>query len=140
MKDVNLILRKAYISALSTVGCPVFWGEAPDDTNDAVYIVLSAITNNDSGDFDKSATGTTIQLKIHSWVNKYNPGTATPNIAENVFAALYPTQAFNLDASAEGVQIINTTIFSDTDNDIGSLGGRKYSDRTIIFSHKIIIL
>ena len=139
-KNINLILRKAYRTALATVGCPVYWGEAPDNNSEKYYIVLSAITSSDAASFDKNATNTTIQVKRFDWENKYNPGTGSASIDAALLKALYPYPSFNLNARPDGVQILNTTIFNVFEEQITGLGGRKYTDRTFIFSHKILIL
>ena len=139
-KDINLILRKAYRTALATVGCPVYWGDGPDNDKEQSYIVMSAITSSDAATFDKNATSTTIQVKRFHWENKYNPGTGSSAIDTALLQALYPYPSFNLNVRPDGVQILNTTLFNDFEEQITGLGGRKFSDRTFIFSHKILIL
>lgn len=140
MKDVNLAIRKAYYAALTATGLPVFYGEAPDNITDPVYIVFSAINSSDASTFNSDDTNTTVQVKIHTWANKYNPGTSGASAADEVFQRVYPNRAFNLDLTADGFQMLNTTVSNDFEEPLGMLAGRKYLDRTIIFSHKIFIL
>lgn len=140
MIDINLPLRKAYYNALVATGLPVFYGEAPDDITAQVYIVFSAINSNDASTFTSFDTNTTIQIKIHSWVNKYNPVIAPSNAAALVYGVLLPTPGFNLDTTADGMQIVSTVVNNDFEQELGTLAGRKYSDRVIIFNHKIFIL
>lgn len=140
MKDVNLAIRKAYYAALSATGLPVFYGEAPDNITDPVYIVFSAINSSDASTFNSDDANTTVQVKIHTWANKYNPGTAGASAADEVYQRIYPNRAFNLNLTADGFQMLNTTVSNDFEGDLGMLAGRKYLDRTIIFSHKIFIL
>jgi len=47
MRDINLVIRKAYKTALAGVGAQLFYQQAPDDIADSVYIVISSITSTD---------------------------------------------------------------------------------------------
>lgn len=140
MKDVNLAIRKAYYAALQLTGLPVFYGEAPDNITDPVYIVFSAINSSDASTFNSDDTNTTVQVKVFKWSNKYNSGVATASAADLIYEGIYPSRAFNLDLTADGFQMLNTKLFNDFESEIGTLAGRKYFERTIIFSHKIFIL
>lgn len=136
MIDVNYPLRKAYVSALAPLGYGVYNAEAPDDIDDAVYIVISDLTSGDNKTKNSKQTDTGIRITIHTWQTKYNPGKVVDEVAALVYQAVYPESKSTIEA--DGLQIITTTFDSDT-MDYGTLGERKYISRIIRFRHKIFI-
>ncbi len=58
-------------------------------------------------------------------------------IANQVFQRIYPYTQFNLDLSADDLQMFSTELVSDNTQHISLDNSRAYIDRVIIFRHKI---
>lgn len=145
MIDINTPLLKAYFEALNgnipvpggvgTVG--VYEGEEPDGLQDPIYIVIGPITSSDNS--TKHCTGylPNMPVSIYGWKLKYGGDTVlfVNQVANTIFSILCPNPINTLDA--DGLGIIGTKCSSDTQQSIGELGGRKFCNRILIFSHYI---
>lgn len=142
MKDVNWPLRKIYYSALNgltynSTTIKAFYQKAPDDISDKYYIVFAGLTNNDVSSKQKSDTDTSIRVTIHTYESKYNDGRAADAIAQLVFDAIYPNKQTRPDMSADGLQVVNTSLSQDLVQDYNIQNSREYFDRILTFTHRV---
>lgn len=139
MKDINYPLRKAYNTALETVGIPVYYQFAPNDENSTAYIVFSGIDSNDASTKSSADTDTVIEVRIHTRQDGYINGNSADTYAGLVYDAVYSTQNQVFDLSADGLQMVSTRVQSDNTLDYGVLNNQIFIDRIITFKHKIFI-
>lgn len=142
MKDVNWPLRKIYYAALNglTYNSEIvksFYQKAPDDITDSIYIVYSGVSNNDVSSKQKSNTDTSMRVTIHTHELKYNDGRAADAVAELIFTALYPDKTNMADMSADGLQLVTTTLSGDFIQPYSIQGATEYIDRVLTFTHRI---
>ena len=141
MKDINKALRKAYNLALQNVIVPVYANYAPQDVADSTgsYIVFSNVTNNDTSTKSSSDVTAIMQVAIYSYKDVENDGDAIDDLADLVFAALYPTTKSVLILGI-GMQMVSTELNSDQTQEPMLIGQRVYIDRILQFKHEIFIL
>lgn len=142
MKDVSYPLRKAYVAALAGITYEdtpvgVYYPEIPDNMDPEVAIVLSSINSNDRSTKGSADTSTSIQVTIRTFNEKYNNGRAADTVGGEVLARIYPNKQFDLDLSADGLQVTNTELQQDFLQDYGVQNDRKYIDRIMVFRHDI---
>lgn len=142
MKDVNYPLRKIYFAVLNgllynDVPIKAFYQKAPDNIEDANYIVYAGISNSDVSSKQKSDTDTSMRVTIHTHEMKYNDGRAADDIAGLIFDLIYPESNAQGDLSSDGLQIVTTVLSSDTTMAYNIQGAREYLDRVLTFTHRI---
>ena len=142
MKDVNYILRKAYVAALNglTVGVTTvetYYLTLPQELDADAYILLVSPSNVDNSTFSSSDTKTSIQVQIHTKSTIANAGKIADDIAHEVYSRIYPQSNSNLDLSADGVQLVSTNMENDIVQDYGEFGQDSFVSRIITFSHQI---
>ena len=142
MKDVVYPLQKAYKSLLSgitynSVAVPVYYQYIPDDIEPANYIIFGSITDNDQSTLSSQDSLISIQVKIHTWADKYNDGKAVASIASQVLIKVYPLNGPTIDLSVDGLQLRSTKKTNDFTENWTVNNQRVYIDRTIQFSHNI---
>lgn len=139
MLSSNLVVRKAYFAALSTIqyegmNVPVFWNQIPTTISPGVYIVFSNIRNNDQSNKGASVTQTSVTVSVYTNALKYNDGIAVESVANDVLNRIYNTPQFNL--SLVPFQCIQTRLSSDITNNF-SERQNVYIDRILTFNHTI---
>ena len=135
MKDINTPLITAYYDVINPLGYPVFVGEEPDNVQHASYIVISTITASEASNHSFVMANANIQVGIYTWQNQANTVYTINQVADDVLQALHNLPRNTL--SADGMQIVTTTLTTDRTEPIGTLAGRKYINRILIFSHLI---
>jgi hypothetical protein len=139
MRDVNNSLIKAYYDAISLLGHPVYEGQEPDDVLDKIYIVISDVTSSDTSTKTTSDVSANIQITVNSWELKYNNSKEMNEVAGEILEAIKPTPNAVLDLSASNMQMLNLSVQNDNVSNYGSLAGRQYISRNIIFQQDIFI-
>lgn len=144
MVDAVYPIQKAYKSLLSTINyngdVPVYYQYIPDGMETPNYIIFGAITDSDRSTMNTQDSLISIQVKIHTWADKYNDGKAVAMIAKQVLQLIYPLNGPNIDLSADGLQLHSTKKVNDFTENWTIQNQRVYVDRTIIFSHNIYYL
>lgn len=140
MIDINTSLLKAYYSALSGVGVPVYEGEEPDDVKDAIYIVMSDAVGFEQSTKNSTDCQYTLQLSVHSWKYKYNNSSDLNDVCSAIFQAIKPTSNSVLDLSVDGLQMMNLQLQTDRTERLGEMGGRVYISRILIFKQDIFVI
>lgn len=146
MIDINNPLLKAYNDKLnnailmpgsSSVFVKAYEGEEPDNVQDAYYIVFGSVNSTDNSTKQCAGYITSIQVGVYGWALKYggNARRNTNDIAGQVLTLISPNPVNTMQAG--GIGIIGTKIQSDKEQNIGSLAGRKFCNRILIFSHYI---
>lgn len=143
MTDVNTPLIKAYFDALNgnitapgMVGNVGVWeGEEPNNPQAKAYIVLSDVISTEVSGKTCTAVNTSIQVGIYTWVLESNTTKTANAIANQIFALIDPNPTNSL--VAPGIKIITTKLLNDRVERVGTLAGRKYINRILIFSHYI---
>lgn len=139
MKDVNLPLRTAYNTALSTLTVPVFANYIPIGAEAETYIVFSNVTNNDISTKQSSDISAIMQVAIYTYSDIGNSGEAVDTLANQVFSLLYNNTRSVLNLGAL-FQMLSTELNSDQTNQTITIGQRVYIDRILQFKHEIFIL
>lgn len=135
MKDVIKPLRKAYIAALASVGCPVYYQQLPNTVSPNEYILISIPSNSNDSDKHLNGTEVTVRVGIYTQAENINNGIASTTIAEAVYAAILPTPTATL--TLDNMQMLTTTLQSDTEENFSIKNTIVYIDRFINFTHKI---
>lgn len=149
MTDVVYPLQKEYFRLLSGVTyggepVPVYYQYLPDpgegEDPPPNYIIFGSITDNDQSTMNSQDSLVSIQVKVHTWADKYNDGTAVADIAGQVLGIILPagTNPFNL--RLDGLNLTSTVKANDFTEDWTVNNQRIYIDRTIQFSHNIFYL
>lgn len=141
MKSVNYALRKAYITGLNGLtvngqAVPVYYLQAPESSTAANYIILTEVTNVDESTKNSSDTNTSMQLRIETWAEGGNAGKMADDIADAVYAIIYPNSQAVLNLVADGFQMVSTKVTDDRVID-GEFGNRDFVTRVITFRHYI---
>lgn len=142
MIDANFPIRKIYFSLLNglvynDVPIKAFYMKAPDDINDANYIVYGGISNSDVSSKQNFDTDTSVRVTVHSFRDKYNDGAACDVIAGLIMQAIYPNSTDRPDMSLDGLQLVGTRLDSDFVQNYNIQGNREYVDRVLTFKHRI---
>lgn len=142
MLSVNLSLRKAYFSLLSTiqynnVSVPVYWQQLPTTVEAGIYIIFGQIRNNDDSNKSASVTQTSVTVSIFTNSLKYNDGVAVEAVTNEVLNRIYKEPHFNIVLGQSFFQIIQTTLESDITNDFSEDRQNIYIDRVLVFNHTI---
>lgn len=145
MIDINTPLIKAYYEALagnifmpgSGTVISVYEGEEPDNLQDKAYIVIGDVVSGDGSTQSSSDTATGIQIGIYTWENKYNTALTANDIANQVYAIIKPSP--NAVLTVEGIQMVKLTLTNDRLERVGTLAGRKYINRILIFQQELFI-
>lgn len=145
MTDVVYPLQKAYMTLLSgitynSLPVPVFYQYLPAGDEPPNYIIFGSITDNDDSTMNTQGSIVNIQVKIHTWADQGNDGTAVTMIAKQVLENVNPLLGPTIDLSADGLQLFSTKKTNDFTEDWTVNNQRVYIDRTIQFSHNIYYL
>jgi len=132
-------MRKAYNTLLSAAvdPIPVYYQNAPDDIADKVYIVFDSVSNNDRSTLTCQELECSMRITVHSFDTKYNDEVARDQAADLILRNLYATPLNAL--GADGVQVLSTRLTSDQSLPYNLNNTRNYSDRVLIFNHKVYI-
>ena len=137
MQDINQVLRVAYMTALSGVGVPVYYQNAPDNLNPDVYIVFRSITNVDASTKSSSDLNVDITVEIHTKSNIGNTGVSADSLAGLVYQAIYSNKQTNIALSSG--RVLQTRVVTDRTLDYTLKNQFGYIDRFITFNHLISI-
>lgn len=142
MLSINLSLRKAYFSILSTIeylGDPVkvFWNQLPTTIAPGIYIIFGQIRNIDISNKTSPMTQTNVMVSVYTNSIKYNDGVAVEVVAGEVLNRLYNRPNFNIAMAESFFQIVSTTLQSDFTQDFTEDKQNIYMDRILIFQHRI---
>lgn len=142
MLSPNESVKKGYYSALSNItydGQPVkyYYGQLPTDIAPGIYIIASAIRNNDDSNKTSAVTQTSVTVSIYTNHVKYADGIAVDAVANEVLNRIMPTTTYKLPLPNSFFQIITTTLQSDILNDFSQQNQLVYIDRILTFSHTI---
>lgn len=112
MKDVNSILRlKLYEILTPVVGVPVYYKYIPARVDEAAYVLITTINNNDTGTIHTSDTDTSFQVSIYTKDTQANAGVTADNIAANVYETIYPNPQAIIDLEPDfqntGIRLVN---------------------------------
>lgn len=146
MIDVNIPLRKAYLTALSgitynSIAVPVYYSYLPDGLTPDNYIIFGSVTNNAAGTFTTQDTFSTMRVTVFTTANKNNDGNAADVIAGEILTRLHATPSFNLSLpDGTPLQVTGTILESDTTQEWTMQAARIYIDRIMIFRHTIFQL
>lgn len=142
MQDVELALRKAYLTAInaSDAGVEMYYDAAASQlAADASYILFKGITSNDASTKTSSDVDVTVTLEVYTKSLGSNPGIDCANIANEILKAILTTPSFNLDLSNDNMQCYKTTLVSNDSKTWSVDSQLVYVDRVISFRHKIFI-
>ncbi len=143
MKDLNFPLRKAYIAALDGElsfdgdNVPVYYQQAPDVEESALYVILSGHSNTATGTFSTQDNAALFTVTIHSFGEKYSNGQAVDDVTGQIMGIIFPNSQAVLDLSADDLQMTGMELVSDNVQDFESNGTKIYIDRILIFRHSI---
>lgn len=142
MKSVNYALRSAYKTAftgltVNSISIPTYYLSAPESETSQIYITLNAVANVDISTFQTADTQTSMQVQIHTWSDNGNAGKNADDVANAVYALIYPAPNSVFDLSAAGFQHIDTKIGNDIVQELAGRGVRQYVTRIITFDHNI---
>lgn len=135
MIDINYSLRIAYNTALSGIGCPVFYQQVPSNVSPDNYILFRSITNSDASTINSSDTNTSITVEIHTFKNGLNSGLDADMIAREVYNRIYPNPQAVL--TLDGAQMVSTKLVNDVTQDFTNVQNRTYVSRFLTFRHNI---
>lgn len=141
MKSVNYALRTAYVTSLNglTVNgspVPVYYLSAPESETGQYYVTLNSPANSDISVKGSADSRTAMQVQIHTWANGSNAGKIADDLADDVYAAIYPTPASVLDLSPD-FQMVSTRVDNDLVQELDGIGQEVFVIRIITFSHRI---
>lgn len=141
MLSPNIAVRKAYYSALNNIiyngnPVPVFWEQLPTTISPGIYIIFSAIRNNDQSNKGASVTQTSVTVSIYTNAMKYNDGVAVESVANEVLNRIYKSPQFNISLGTF-FQSIQTKLTSDITNNFSQDRQNVYIDRILVFNHTI---
>lgn len=145
MRDINTPLLKAYYEALagnivmpgSGTVVSVYEGEEPNNLQDKAYIVLGDVLSSDDSTKSSTDTATSIQIGIYTWENTYNTSLTVNDIAGQIFAIIKPSP--NAVLTVANIQMVKLTLTTDRLERVGTLAGRKYINRILIFQQELFI-
>lgn len=136
MKSVNQALKTAIRTALMGVGYDIYANIVPASASDT-YILLSDVASTDAGTMQSSDTDTTLQIGIFSKANIANGGQTVEDIAEAVYAAIYPNPQSVL--TIPGFQNTRIALVNDTTQSLG-LSAFIMINRILIFRFNLFHL
>lgn len=139
MRDINSDLLQAYYQVINGLGINVYEGQEPDDVTDNIYAVLSNVSTSDASTKSSSDIKCTIQCAVYSWEFKYNNSKNLNTKVNQIIEAIKPTPNSCLDLSEFGLQMLNLSVSTQTQN-YGDLDGRVYITRIITFKQDIFII
>ena len=125
------------MTALSGVGVPVYYQNAPDNLNPDVYIVFRSITNVDASTKSSSDLNVDITVEIHTKSNIGNTGVSADSLAGLVYQAIYSNKQTNIALSSG--RVLQTRVVTDRTLDYTLKNQFGYIDRFITFNHLISI-
>jgi hypothetical protein len=139
MIDINSALLQAYYEAINALDIPVYEGEEPDNVAHKIYAVLTNISTTDTSTKNSSDVNATIQVIVNSWDFKYNNSKSLNSAVNQIISAISSSQNNVLDLSDYGLQMLNLSVNTETQN-YGNLDGRIYISRIITFKQDIFII
>lgn len=139
MIDINSALLEAYYSVINGLNIPVYEGQEPDNVTDKIYAVLGNINTTDASTKNSSDVNCTIECAVHSWEFKYNNSKTLNTTVNNIIQAIKPLPNSSLDLSDFGLQMLNLSVNTRTQN-YGNIDGRVYISRIITFRQDIFII
>jgi len=139
MIDINSALMQAYYEAISALDIPIYEGEEPDNLTDKLYAVFGDISTNETSTKNSPDINVIIQLAVHSWDFKYNNTKLLNTKVNDIINAIKSGQNNVLDLSQYGLQMLNLTVNTQTQN-YGNLNGRVYISRILTFKQDIFVL
>lgn len=142
MRDVELALRKAYLTAIdaSDAGVEMYYGGAANQLDaDASYILFKGITSNGNSTKSSSDMDVTVTLQVYTKALGSNNGIDCANITDAILTAILPTPGFNLDLSDFNMQCVSTELTSNNSTNWTVDSQLVYTDRVISFRHKVFI-
>jgi hypothetical protein len=143
MRDVNIPLRKAYLTTLSGitfngVPVPVYYSYLPGDLEADNYILYGNVNNSPAGTMTTHDTFSSMRVTVYTKANGFNDGNAADLIGGEVLQRLLTTPFFNLSLPpGTPLQVMGTTLESDILQDWNTQTSRIYIDRIFIFRHTI---
>lgn len=138
MKDINYELRKAYKTALDTVGIPAYYQELPPNETPNAYIIFRSINSSDISTKSSFDTNTEITVEIHTKASVANSGYNADLYANDVLQVIYATRQQHL--PLVNAQIVTTQLVNDVTRDWDIKGATKWISRYLTFAHKIFQL
>lgn len=139
MKDINAPLQTVWYQALQATGDEYFVDEEPNDTPNALYGVIGAITVTDDSDMTCTKVQATIQISLHSRRSPLNNRITLNQMADRLFSAVIGNTNNVIDMSAYNIQMTNLRLIQDTQQDNGRLGNYDYKTRVLIFRQGLFI-
>ena len=115
----------------------VYEGEEPNNLQDKAYIVLGDVISSDDSTKSSTDTATSIQISIYTWENNYNSSLTVNDIADQIFAIVKPSP--NAVLTVDNIQMVKLTLTTDRLDRVGTLAGRKYINRILIFQQELFI-
>lgn len=140
MKDINSSLLQAYYEVINNLNIPCYEGEEPDNVKDKLYVVIGNIISNETSTKNSSDIQATLQVTVNSWDVKYNNTKILNQTINSILEAIKPNSKSVLDLSNYGLQMLNLSVQSDSQQDYGRLVDRMYASRILIFKQDIFIL
>jgi hypothetical protein len=140
MKDINSSLLQAYYEVINNLNIPCYEGEEPDNVKDKIYAVIGNISSNETSTKNSSDIQATIQITVNSWDTKYNNSKSLNLAINSILEAIKPNSKSVLDLSSYGLQMLNLSVQSDSEQEYGRLVDRMYISRVLVFKQDIFII
>jgi hypothetical protein len=140
MKDINSSLLQAYYEVINNLNIPCYEGEEPDNVKDKIYAVIGNISSNETSTKNSSDIQATIQVTVNSWDMKYNNSKSLNLAINSILEAIKPNSKSVLDLSSYGLQMLNLSVQSDSEQEYGRLVDRMYISRVLVFKQDIFII
>ena len=140
MKDINSSLLQAYYEVINNLNIPCYEGEEPDNVKDKIYAVIGNISSNETSTKNSSDIQATIQVTVNSWDMIYNNSKSLNLAINSILEAIKPNSKSVLDLSSYGLQMLNLSVLSDSEQEYGRLVDRMYISRVLVFKQDIFII
>jgi hypothetical protein len=103
MKNINKALRKKFFDLLngaiiiSSNAVPVYNKYLPSTVTAPSYIVLRTINNNDTSNFTRNKSNTSLQIGVYTKDTSANDESFCDTIVEQILAIVYPSPSSKID-------------------------------------------
>ena len=141
MRNVELALRKAYVTAITSAntGAQCYFGEAQRNDNTGKYIIIQTISVNDGSTKTSSDVEASVTLVVTTSANNSNGGITGAEIVDKVLEALQLTPRSNLNLSEFDLDCYHSQLVSQNTKSWSVQNQLVYVDTTLVFRHKIFI-
>ncbi len=141
MRNVELALRKAYVTAITAAdtGAQCYFGEAQRSDDSGKYIIIQNISVGNESTKTTNDVEASVTLVITTSKNSSNSGFDAAEITDKVLEAIQLEPSSNLDLNEFDLQCYHSKLVSQNTKTWTVQNQLVYVDTTLVFRHKIFI-